>query len=229
MVGEKYITAVRDGARALPLLIPALTNPIPPTEILPVVDALLFTGSPSNVSPSLYGGPAPRDGNLADPKRDATTLPLIRAAIAAGVPVFCICRGTQELNVALGGTLFQHVHEVPGRLDHSAVSRETIEEKYAPAHPVRIANGGVLTAILREREFQVNSLHAQAIDQVAPGLRVEARAPDDTVEAVSMPDAKAFLLGVQWHPEWEWSENAQSRALFAAFGRAARAAVAARP
>ena len=229
MVGAKYITAVRDGARALPLLIPALSTPIPPDEILPAVDALLFTGSPSNVSPSYYGGPMPREGNIADPARDATTLPLIRAAIAVGVPVLCICRGTQELNVALGGTLFQHVHEIPGRLDHSAVSKETIEGKYGPAHPVRVEAGGKLAAILRERDFTVNSLHAQAIDRLAPGLTVEALAPDDTIEAVSLPDAKGFVLGVQWHPEWEWSGNAQSRALFAAFGDAIATAVAARP
>lgn len=229
MAGEKYLNAVRGGALALPLLVPALGDPIPPAEILASVDGLLFPGSPSNISPSYYGGPAPRQGNLADPNRDNTTLPLIVAAIAAGVPVFCICRGMQELNVALGGTLFQHVHEVPGRLDHTAVSKKTVAEKYGPAHPVRIAEGGLLAGTLRERDFPVNSLHAQAVDQLAPGLHVEALAPDSTIEAVSMPAAKGFLLGVQWHPEWEWFENTQSRALFAAFGTALREAARARP
>lgn len=228
IVGEKYILAVRDGARALPLLIPALGEPIPSAEVLAAVDGLLFTGSPSNVSPTYYGGPMPREGNIADANRDGTTLPLIDAAIATGMPIFCICRGMQELNVALGGTLFQHVHEVPGRLDHTAVTRKTVAEKYAPSHPVRIEEAGLLARIVRERSFPVNSLHAQAIDRLAPGLRIEASAPDGTIEAVSMPAAKGFLLGVQWHPEWEWSGNAQSRALFAAFGNALRETAASR-
>ena len=222
MAGEKYIDAVRDGAGALPLLIPSLTKPIEPEAILNVVDGLLFTGSPSNISPDYYGGPAPREGNLGDTNRDATTLPLIRAAIAAGVPVFCICRGMQELNVALGGTLFQHVGEQPGRINHSAVSKKTVEEKYAPAHPVHIEEGGMLLRVLGRETFAVNSLHAQAVDKLAPNLVVEARAPDNTVEAVSMPGAKGFVLGVQWHPEWHWEKSAQSLALFTAFGEAVR-------
>ena len=222
MVGEKYIVAMRDGSGATPFLIPALETPIPASEILPAVDGLLFTGSPSNVAPRHYGGPAPRDGTMADANRDGTTLPLIQAAIAAGVPTLCICRGMQELNVALGGTLFQHVHEQPGRFEHNAPHDKTLAEKYGPAHAVRIEEGGMLSAVLRERDFQVNSLHAQAIDRLAPGLRVEACAPDGTIEAVSMPSAKAFVLGIQWHPEWRWRENTQSHALFAAFGDALR-------
>ena len=223
LVGEKYIVAMRDGARALPLLIPVLEQPLAPEDVLSAVDGLLFTGSPSNISPSYYGGPAPRDGNLADAIRDATTLPLVKAAIAAGIPTLCICRGMQELNVALGGTLFQHVGEEPGRSDHTAVSRKTVDEKYGPAHAVHIEAGGVLAGLIAEPVFQVNSLHAQAVDRLAPGLRVEARAPDGTIEALSMPAAKAFLVAVQWHPEWQWWQNAQSRALFAAFGDAVRA------
>lgn len=222
MAGEKYIAAVRDGTGATPLLIPVLEKPIPPSDLLAALDGLLFTGSPSNVSPSYYGGPSPRDGNIADENRDATTLPLLRAAIAARTPVLCICRGLQELNVAMGGTLFQHVKEEPGRLDHTAVNKKTMAEKYAPAHDVTLEAGGLLEQILRERSFKVNSLHAQAIDRLAPGLKAEAHAPDGTIEAVSMPGAKGFLLAVQWHPEWLWHENAQSRAIFAAFGQALR-------
>ena len=223
MVGEKYIVAVRDGARVLPLLIPVVEPPIPSADLLAAMDGLLFTGSPSNVSPSHYGGLSPRDGNVADENRDATTLPLLTAAIAAGVPVLCICRGIQELNVALGGTLFQHVKEEPGRLDHTAVAKKSIAEKYGPAHPVTVEPGGILESVLGQREFMVNSLHAQAIDRLAPGLKVEALAPDGTIEAVSLPGAKGFLLAVQWHPEWQWHNNAQSRAIFAAFGEAVRA------
>ena len=223
MVGEKYIVAVRDGAGALPLLIPVLEPPIPSAELLATMSGLLFTGSPSNVSPSYYGGLPPRDGNIADENRDATTLPLLTAAIAAGMPVLCICRGIQELNVALGGTLFQHVKEEPGRLDHTAVAKKTIAEKYGPSHPVTVEPGGLLERLVGKREFMVNSLHAQAIDRLASGLKVEALAPDGTIEAVSLPGAKGFLLGVQWHPEWMWHDNAESRAIFAAFGEAVRA------
>lgn len=223
MAGEKYILAVRDGAGATPLLIPALDPPIAPDAVLGAVDGLLFTGSPSNVSPSYYGGPGPRDGNLADPNRDATTLPLIKAALAAGVPSLFICRGLQELNVALGGTLFQHVAEQPGRMDHTAESRKTVAEKYGPAHDVHVEAGGKLATIVEQTSFSINSLHAQAIDRLATGLRVDALAPDGTIEAVSMPRAKGFMLAVQWHPEWRWRENAQSRAIFGAFGEAVRA------
>lgn len=225
MAGEKYIVAAHDGAGATPFLIPALEKPLPPSEILAIVDGILFTGSPSNISPAHYGGPAAREGNLADPKRDATTLPLIEAVLTAGVPALFICRGLQELNVALGGTLFQHVHEEPGRFDHRAEAggRKTMAEKYAPAHPVRVEGGGRFADLLGTEEFAVNSLHGQAIDCLAPGLRVEARAPDGTIEAVSMPAAKGFLLAVQWHPEWRWWENTQSRILFDAFGKALRA------
>jgi len=222
MAGEKYIAAVRDGAGALPLLIPALEPPLPVDALLASFDGLLFTGSPSNVAPSLYAGPAPREGVLQDSHRDAIALPLLRAAIAAAMPVFAICRGFQELNVAFGGTLHQHVHEVPGRCDHRENREATLEEQYGPAHPVNVSEDGLLAELLRERSFAVNSLHSQGIDRLAPPLRAEAIAPDGQIEAVSMPSAPAFLLGVQWHPEWNWSENPVSRALFAAFGEALR-------
>ncbi len=220
VVGEKYIEAVRQGANALPLLIPVLEPPLAADDILANVDGLLFTGSPSNVSPKLYGGPAPRDGVLQDVHRDATAIPLLKAAIAAGKPVLCICRGFQELNVALGGTLFQHVQEVAGRRDHREDSTATLDEQYGPAHDVTVEPGGLFAAMIGERTFPVNSLHSQGIDRLAPPLRAEAVAPDGQIEAVSLPDAKGFLLGVQWHPEWKWSENPVSRALYAAFGEA---------
>jgi putative glutamine amidotransferase len=223
MVGEKYITAVRDGAEAVPVLLPVLDPPLAPCDVLAAMDGLLFTGSPSNVAPRHYGGPAPREGVLGDAHRDALSLPLLKAAIAAGKPVLAICRGFQELNVALGGTLFQHVHEVPGRIDHREKDHEApLAEQYGPSHPVTVAEGGLLAGLLPERTFLVNSLHSQGVDKLAPGLRVEATAPDGQIEAVSMPGGKGFVLGVQWHPEWLWRDNLQSRAIFAAFGRALR-------
>jgi putative glutamine amidotransferase len=222
MVGEKYITAVRDGSGALPLLIPVLPDTIPASEILASVDGLFFTGSPSNVSPKHYGGPTPREGVLQDEHRDATTLPLMQAAIANGTPMLCVCRGFQELNVALGGTLHQHVQEVAGRADHREDKHADLDTQYGPAHEVIVKDGGLLSKIVRERSFKVNSLHSQGIDRIAPELFADAAAPDGQIEAVSMPTAKGFLLALQWHPEWRWRENPQSRAIFAAFGEAVR-------
>ena len=222
VVGEKYIEAVRGGAEALPLLIPVLEPPIAPDDILAAVDGLLFTGSPSNVAPKHYGGPSPREGVLQDEHRDATSLPLLRAAIAAGKPVLCICRGFQELNVAFGGTLYQHVDEVPGRRDHREPKDVPLDVMYGPAHDVVVQDGGLLAAMVRERSFAVNSLHSQGIDRLAPALRAEAIAPDGQIEAVSMPAAKGFVFAVQWHPEWAYRGNYASRAIFAAFGEALR-------
>ncbi|MDD3445109.1 MAG: gamma-glutamyl-gamma-aminobutyrate hydrolase family protein, partial [Zavarzinia sp.] len=216
VVGEKYIAAAQ-AAGGLPLLIPSLPEPLAPDAVLDALDALLITGSPSNVHPARYQGEASRPGTMHDEQRDATTLPLIRAAIARGMPVLAICRGHQELNVTLGGTLFQHVHEIPGRLDHRAPEGKSIPEQYAPAHKVSVTPGGRLEHLVGEREFMVNSLHGQAIDRLAPGLRVEAVAPDGTIEAVSAPDAPGFLLSVQWHPEWRALENPVSMRLLGAF------------
>ncbi len=224
MVGEKYITAVRDGASVLPLLIPVLPEPIAPQDILATVDGLLFTGSPSNVAPALYGGETPREGVLQDEFRDRTTIALLKAAIQTGVPVLCICRGFQELNVAMGGTLFQHVHEQPGRIDHREDKHANLDVQYGPAHAMTVQNGGMLETLIQPRSFQVNSLHSQAIDALAPALHADALAPDGTIEAVSIPGAKGFLLGVQWHPEWKWADNPVSRAIYTAFGDAVRAA-----
>lgn len=223
MAGEKYIAAAREPAGAVPLLIPVLGQPIPAGDILATVDGLLFPGSPSNVSPANYDGAQAREGVLLDPNRDATTLPLLDAAIAAGTPVLCICRGFQELNVALGGSLLQHVHEVEGRRDHREDKNADLDIQYGPAHDVHVQEGGLLSRITQQRTFVVNSLHAQGIDRLAPTLHADATASDGTIEAVSLPAAKGFLLGLQWHPEWRWRENAISRAIFAAFGDAVRA------
>jgi len=222
MVGEKYITAVRDGAEALPLLIPVLERPLAIAELLHSVDGFLFTGSPSNVSPRHYRGAGPREGVLLDERRDSTTLPLLKAAIEAGAPVLCLCRGFQELNVAFGGTLHQHVQEVEGRLDHREDKDAGLDIQYGPAHEVRVAEGGLLSRLIGPKTFNVNSLHAQGIDCLASLLHADAVVPDGTIEAVSMPGAKGFLLGLQWHPEWRWRENEVSRAIFAAFGAALR-------
>jgi putative glutamine amidotransferase len=228
-VAEKYVEAVVVGAGAVPVLIPAIGEKLDVEALLDRLDGILVTGSPSNVAPELYGGPPARAGNLADPARDATTLPLIRRAVDRGIPLLAICRGLQELNVALGGTLHQHLQELPGRFDHRSDKTRPVPERYCPAHPILVQPGGRLAEILAgEPPTLVNSLHGQAIDRLAPGLAVEALAEDGTIEAVSVPAAPGFALAVQWHPEWRVLENPTSRRLFAAFAEAARARAAGR-
>jgi putative glutamine amidotransferase len=228
IAGDKYIRAVSEGAGALPLVIPALGASLDIADLLGRLDGLLITGSPSNVEPARYGGPSSVAGTLHDPERDGTTLPLIRAAVSAGVPLLAICRGIQELNVALGGTLHQRVQELPGKLDHRADDERPVEEQYAKVHPVSLTPGGMLAQITGAAEIRVNSLHAQAIDSVADGLSVEAVAPDGLVEAVSVTGAASFALAVQWHPEWRFWECADSSAIFRAFGTACAERVASR-
>jgi putative glutamine amidotransferase len=220
-VGQKYIVAVKEGAHALPLLIPVLAEPLSPDDILASVDGILFTGSPSNVAPMHYGGPAPRGGTMLDENRDRLTLPLMRAAAERGTPILCLCRGFQEMNVAFGGTLHQHLHEVEGRADHREDYSAPLEVQYGPRHEVRVLPGGVLARLGVPETFKVNSLHSQGIDRLAPGLRAEAKAPDSTIEAISRDGA--FALGVQWHPEWRFWDNPVSRAILSAFGEAAAA------
>ena len=216
---DEYIAAIRHGAGAIPLIIPSTDMPLAVAEILGNVDGLLFTGAPSNVAPGHYGAAA-RAGTELDEIRDATTLPLLRAAIDAGTPLLAICRGFQELNVALGGSLHQHLHELPGRLDHREPQDVPREAEYALAHPVTFAADGMLARLSGLTQAMVNSLHHQGVDRLAPGLRCEAQASDGQIEAVSLPGAKAFLLGVQWHPEWAWAQDPLSRSIFAGFGAA---------
>ena len=222
MVGEKYARAVLDAAGAAPLLIPSLADELGLDELLQRLDGLLFTGSPSNVEPHLYEGAPSAPGTLHDPARDATTLPLIRKAVRAGVPVFGICRGFQEMNVAFGGTLHQKLHEVPGHLDHRDDGSQPLEVQYGPAHDVTLEPGGVLRSLAASDRIEVNSLHNQGIDRLGAELAVEARAPDGVIEAFRVRDAQRFALAVQWHPEWKVMSNPFSRALFAAFGQASR-------
>jgi putative glutamine amidotransferase len=227
VVGEKYIRAVTEASGGLPLLIPAFGAAFDPGELVARFDGLLITGSPSNVEPHHYNGTPSIEGTLHDAERDATTLPLLRAALADGLPILAICRGIQELNVAMGGTLHQRVHELPGRLNHRSPPG-TMEEKYAhQAHTVALTAGGFFERLAGAREITVNSLHSQGIDRLAPGLVVEGVAPDGQIEAVRASGA-AFAIGVQWHPEFRVMQNAVSQALFAAFGDACRARAASR-
>ena len=235
-VGDKYVQAVIRAVGALPVLIPAfgpefdqdgaMTEAL--DRLLDTLDGVLLTGSPSNVEPHHYEGSASRDGTAHDRARDSTTLPLIRHTIDRGVPLIAICRGLQEVNVALGGTLHQLVHEVPGRRDHRSPKTEDTDVNYAPAHDVEIVEGGLLHRLLGERRVRVNSLHGPGVDRLAPRARVEALADDGQVEAFSVPDAPGFALALQWHPEHRALENPVSMKMFDAFAAACRARAAAR-
>jgi putative glutamine amidotransferase len=227
-VGDKYVQAAIRAVGALPILVPAFGREFAEdgrmTEaldrLLDTLDGVLLTGSPSNVEPHHYAGQPSRDGTAHDAARDATTLPLIRHAIDHGVPLFAICRGLQEVNVALGGTLHQLVHEVGGRRDHRSPKSSDTDVNYAPAHDIEIVEGGLLHKLLGRRRMEVNSLHAQGVDRLAPRARLEAMADDGQVEAFSVPDAPAFALALQWHPEHRALENPVSMKLFDAFAAA---------
>ncbi len=219
-VNEKYPNALVDATGCLPVLIPAIGAKTDICVILDRLDGLLLTGSPSNVHPSQYGGEPSHPDTLHDPERDATTLPLIREAVRRDLPILAICRGIQELNVALGGTLHQRVHELPGRLNHRS-AKDSPDGAYGPAHSVTLSPGGLLASLAGTAEVMVNSLHSQGIDRPGSGLFVEAIAPDGQIEAVSLPTAR-FVVGVQWHPEYKVVENPLSRLLFAVFAEACR-------
>lgn len=222
IVQEKYASAVNAASEALPLLVPALGRAIANDDLLDSIDGLLLTGSPSNVLPRHYRQPPSRPGTLHDPHRDETTLPLVRRCIERGIPMLAVCRGFQEVNVAFGGTLHQHVHELPGMLDHRKHRVPDIEGQYAPAHTVTLTGGGTLHRLVRRRTFEVNSLHSQGVDRLGDGLVVEARAPDGLVEAMSIEGCGSFALAIQWHPEWNALRDPISRSLFGAFGAACR-------
>jgi putative glutamine amidotransferase len=211
----RYGAALMAASQAIPVLIPPEGEAM--LALLDRLDGVLFNGSPSNVAPMRYGADFDATPEFHDPERDATTLPMIRAVLERGLPMLCICRGVQELNVALGGTLIQEVHKQAGRMDHRA-GEGSREQLFALKHSVKLS--GSMARISGAEEIQVNSLHGQGIDQLADGLAVEAVAPDGTIEAVRVEGAKNFAIGVQWHPEWEVTHFPDRLRLFQAFGQA---------
>jgi putative glutamine amidotransferase len=220
--GDKYLQAIAQVAGGMPVIIPALGEQLDQAYLLQHLDGLVFTGSPSNVEPHHYAGDASEPGTAHDPARDITTLPLIKVAIAAGIPVLGICRGFQEMNVAFGGTLHQRVHEVAGLMDHREPADLPADQQYGLRHALHVQPGGLLASIGLPADIQVNSIHGQGVQRLAPGLRVEALAPDGLIEAFSVIGAKSFALGVQWHPEWQVRSNPHYLAIFQAFGEACR-------
>ena len=217
---DTYIRAADEVVGAVPVLVPANGNAADIETLLARLDGIILTGSRSNVQPALYGGPPHPEGTPEDAQRDAVTLPLIRAAIAAGLPLLAICRGLQELNVALGGTLHQRLQDLPDRIDHSTPLHPNPRVRTAKAHGVRVVPGSWLHRVAGAREIGVNSLHNQGIDRLAPGLVAEGTAPDGTIEAVRVVTAVGFAVGVQWHPEYDFDRDPVSRGIFAAFGDA---------
>lgn len=221
LLGDKYARAVKVGAQAQPVMFP-LAEPDQISELLSMVDGVMLTGSPSNVHPSHFDEDVADPTLPLDPARDTLTLALVKACVHEGVPLLGVCRGFQEINVALGGTLHQAVQEQPGLADHRAPEGRPAAEQYAPSHSLQVQPGGVLEQLLGAVRIEVNSLHGQGVDRLAPGLRVEAVAPDGLVEAFSVIDAPGFNLCVQWHPEWQAATNPVSMALLRAFGSAVR-------
>jgi putative glutamine amidotransferase len=222
-LGDKYVKALADVSKVTPLMIPSMIDPLNIDDLLSHFDGILMTGAVSNVHPPHYGEKPSADHEPYDHLRDNTTLKVIRACVDQGIPLFCICRGFQELNVVMGGTLETELQRSSGRLDHRATPSEDINVRYGPSHAVAIPKGGFLEQMIGKTETMVNSIHRQGVKTLGPGLNVEATAPDGIIEAVSVKGARAFAFGTQWHPEFRASENADSVKLFTAFGDAVRA------
>lgn len=223
MVGEKYMQALVDAAEVYPVALPSLENGLDVVEILDRLDGLFLTGSPSNMEPRHYSGAPSKPGTWHDPERDKAALAMIGQVVDAGVPLFAVCRGFQELNVAYGGTLHQLVHEIPGYLVHKEDPSDPLELQYAPSHAVSFTVGGQLAQITGQGAAVVNSLHSQGIDRLGDGLLIEAFASDGLIEAIAVDKAPAFALAVQWHPEWQVNDSVAATAIFKAFGDACRA------
>lgn len=219
-VGLSNIEAVAELTGAIPLMVPAIPKVGAVADLIEACDGFVFTGGRPNIHPSHYGHePTEKHGSF-DPDRDAVTLPLIRECIARGVPVFGICRGFQEFNVAFGGTLHPEIREIPGRMNHRMPPDGTLEQKFELRHVVSLTDGGAFHRVLGAREVLVNSLHGQGILDRGGRIVIEGYAPDATPEAIVVEAASGFAMAVQWHPEWNAANDPVSRPLFQAFGAA---------
>ena len=223
MVHDQYLRPLAEVAGCQPVIVPALGALSDIGAVLACVSGVLLTGSASNVHPRRYGADPSGEAEPYDMDRDATSFPLITAVLTSSVPLFALCRGHQELNVVLGGSLHPAIHDLPGRIDHRAPVDAALEDRFALRHSVRLRPDGPLAAIVGSDAITVNSVHRQGIDRLADRLIVEGEAADGTIEAVSVRDHPTFGIGVQWHPEFLAGSDAPSRALFAAFGDAVRA------
>lgn len=221
--GTMNSAAVAEVSKAMPIIIPSDPAFVSVAELLDTCDGFLLTGGRPNVHPSEYGeDETPAHGDF-DRGRDAITLPLVRACVERGQPVLGICRGFQEVNVAMGGTLYPEIRDLPGRMNHRMPPDGTIEEKFALRHTVRFTQGGVFHRLMGAAEVMTNTLHGQGIKTAGHRIVIDGHAPDGTPEAIYVRDAPGFTLSVQWHPEWRAGEDPVSRPLFEAFGAAAQA------
>ena len=222
MLGDKYARAIKVGAQAQPVMFP-LADADAIEGLLALVDGVMLTGSPSNVHPAHFNETVADPSLPLDPERDALTFALVKACLRQGVPLLGVCRGFQEINVAMGGSLHQRVHEVPGLMDHREPKSAPFDEQYAPSHAIVPVPGSALAAWADGvPEVRVNSLHGQGVHHLAPGLDAMAHAPDGVVEAFAVKDATAFAFAVQFHPEWRCWESPFYAAIFRAFGDACR-------
>ena len=219
VLGDKYARAVKTQAQAQPVMFP-LASVDQIDDLLDLVDGVMLTGSPSNVHPSHFGATVADTALPLDEARDTLTLALVEACIAKSIPLLGICRGFQEINVAMGGTLHQQVHALVGMQDHRESPDGSYDAQYAPSHAIQLVPGSVFAQWAGGQTANVNSVHGQGIDRLAQGLRALAHAPDGLVEAFEVTSATAFAYAVQWHPEWKTAENPFYAAIFAAFGDA---------
>lgn len=221
--GERNISAVAKAAGGLPLIIPGMPCSVTVQEVLSAIDGLFLTGGRPNVHPTRYGHEPSPAHEPYDEGRDDITLPLIRAAIEIGMPVFGVCRGIQEINVALGGTLHPEIRDLPGKMNHRMPPGETNHEIiFRKRHKVTLTPGGWFARTLGTEEIVTNSLHGQACVDAGRGVLIEGVAEDGVIEAISVPEARGLVIGVQWHAEYEAETDPVSSRLFAAFGEAAR-------
>ena len=227
---ERYVESLLKMVDCIPVLMPPVGVTVDAVGLVSRMDGFVLTGGRANVEPHHYDGPAFPPDELIDPGRDALVLPLVRACIAARVPVFGICRGIQEINVALGGSLHYRIHQLSGKNDHRRPRDEDVtpEEVYRLKHMVKLTPGGLFQSLTGQDEMMVNSLHGQGVDRLGEGLVVEATSPDGVIEGLRYDDETQFIVGVQWHAEWQPDEHTLSGALYAAFGEAARARAARR-
>lgn len=212
--------AVADVAGCSALIIPADPRYVSVSQLLNTFDGFLFTGGRPNVHPEEYGHAETPAHGVFDRARDALTLPLIRACVERGQPFFGICRGFQEVAVAMGGTLHPEIRELPGRMNHRMPPDGSLEEKFALRHKVRFTQDGVFARLIGADETMTNTLHGQGLAEPGPDIVIDGWAPDGTPEAIYVKGATGFSLAVQWHPEWGAAEHRANRLLFEAFGRA---------
>ena len=221
--GTMNTEAVAEVSGCLPLLIPADPRYVSVEDLMARCDGFLLTGGRPNVHPEEYGEPYTEAHGAMDRARDAVTLPLVRACVERGQPFLGICRGFQEVNVAMGGSLYPEIRDLPGRDNHRMPPDGTLEEKFALRHIVTLSEGGVFHRLFGAREVLTNTLHGQGVKDPGARIVIDGYAPDGTPEALYVRDAPGFTLSVQWHPEWDAANDPVSRPLFTAFGAAVRA------